>query len=178
MKGNNGRVTMPETQDQHEPLDAKWLADTVTRALNEDLGGDPGQDVTTQAIIDPEASVTGELVAREAGVIAGIPVLSEVLPQVANASWTRHTLGGVLLKDGDRVNPGDVIAEIAGPGHVILMAERTILNFMSHASGIATHTRSVGRRARGHGDARYSTRARPSRPSVSSRSTRSVAGAA
>ena len=47
----------------------------------------------------------------------------------------------VRVADGTRVRPGDVIAEIAGPGHVILSGERTLLNLVSHASGIATHTR-------------------------------------
>ncbi len=132
---------MPETQDQNESLDATWLTDTVSRALDEDLGGNPGKDVTTQALIDPEASVTGEMVAREAGVVAGIPVISEVLSQVAHRFGLDIPWVGALLEDGDRVGPGDVIAEIAGNGRVILTAERTILNFMCRASGIATHTR-------------------------------------
>jgi nicotinate-nucleotide pyrophosphorylase (carboxylating) len=132
---------MPETQPQDEPLNAAWLTDAVRRALNEDLGGDPGRDVTTQAIIDPEAPVTCEVMAREAGVVAGIPVISEVLFQVAGRFGLDAPWVSALKQDGDRVNPGDIIAEIAGPGHVILMAERTILNFMCHASGIATHTR-------------------------------------
>ncbi|MBN2176440.1 MAG: carboxylating nicotinate-nucleotide diphosphorylase [Demequinaceae bacterium] len=132
---------MPETLNQHQPLDLEWLMDVVTRALNEDLGGDPGRDVTTQAIIDPESSVTGELVVREAGVVAGIPVIHEALSQVASRFSLDSPWVSTLKQDGDRVQPGDVLAEIAGSGHVILMAERTILNFMCRASGIATHTR-------------------------------------
>ena len=132
---------MPETLDQDRPLTVEWLADTVRRALDEDLGGDPGRDVTTQAIIDPDAAVTGEIVVREPGVVAGVPVIAEVFRQVAarlgiDEAWVR-----VLKQDGERVESGDVVAEIAGPGQVVLAAERTILNFMCRASGIATHTR-------------------------------------
>lgn len=140
-KGNNSRVTMPETLPQDEPLSAEWLTDTVRRALNEDLGGEPGRDVTTQAIIDREALVTGEVVARESGVVSGIPVISETLRQVAGRFGLDVPWVSALKQDGDRIDPGDVIAEIAGSGHVILTAERTILNFMCHASGIASHTR-------------------------------------
>jgi nicotinate-nucleotide pyrophosphorylase (carboxylating) len=139
--GDNCSVTMPESLPQEEPLDAAWLGELVSRALTEDLGGDPGRDVTTQAIIDRAAVVTGEIVARRAGVLAGLPVVAEVLSQVA-ARWELETPWVTpLMADGDRLAPGDVIAEIAGSGHVVLTAERTILNLMSHASGVATHTR-------------------------------------
>jgi nicotinate-nucleotide pyrophosphorylase (carboxylating) len=138
---DNCSVTMPESLPQEEPLDAAWLGELVSRALTEDLGGDPGRDVTTQAIIDRAAVVTGEIVARRAGVLAGLPVVAEVLSQVA-ARWGLETPWVTpLMADGDRLAPGDVIAEIAGSGHVVLTAERTILNLMSHASGVATHTR-------------------------------------
>jgi nicotinate-nucleotide pyrophosphorylase (carboxylating) len=132
---------MPESQPQEAPLDPRWLADMISRALTEDLGGDPGRDVTTQATIAADAAVTGELVAREAGVLAGIDVLGEVFRQVAKRWGLPVPTVRVLVSDGARVVPGEVIAEIAGPGHVILSAERTLLNLMSHASGIATHAR-------------------------------------
>jgi nicotinate-nucleotide pyrophosphorylase (carboxylating) len=132
---------MPESQPQEAPLDRRWLADMVERALTEDFGGDPGRDVTTQATIAADAVVTGELVAREAGVLAGIDVLDEVFRQVAKRWGLQVPTVRVLVADGSPVRPGDVIAEVAGLGHVILSAERTLLNLMSHASGIATHTR-------------------------------------
>jgi len=47
----------------------------------------------------------------------------------------------LAVTDGQRVTAGTGVAQIAGPGHVVLIAERTILNLMSRASGIATHTR-------------------------------------
>ncbi len=132
---------MPETQPQDAPLDPRWLADMIERALTEDLGGNPGRDVTTQATIAEDAVVTGELVARDSGILAGIDVLDEILRQVA-ARWKLPVPEvRVLARDGESLNPGDVIAELVGLGRVILTSERTLLNLMSHASGIATHTR-------------------------------------
>jgi nicotinate-nucleotide pyrophosphorylase (carboxylating) len=132
---------MPEAQVQDAPLDHRWLAETIERTLDEDLGGNPGRDVTTQATISADAVVTGELVAREAGILAGIDVLEMIFGQVARRWGLPVPQVTTFAKDGDLVHPRDVIAEIAGPGHVILTAERSLLNLMSHASGIATHTR-------------------------------------
>jgi len=132
---------MPESLPQDEPLDEEWLADVVRRALTEDLGGDPGQDVTTLSTIPADAYVTGELVARESGVVAGLAVVETALREVARRWGIEEPTVDLHRADGDRVAPRDVIAELAGPGHVVLTAERTILNLVSHASGIATHTR-------------------------------------
>lgn len=132
---------MPEAQPQDAPLDRRWLAETIERTLTEDLGGNPGRDVTTQATISADDAVTGELVAREMGILAGIDVPDEIFRQVAARWGLPVPRVKAFVKDGDLVHPGDVIAEFAGPGHVILTAERGLLNLMSHASGIATHTR-------------------------------------
>lgn len=132
---------MPESLPQDAPVDPAWLSAVVSRSLDEDLGGNPGRDVTTQAIIDRDAVVSGEIVAREAGVVAGIAVIDETLAQVASRWGLEAARVSVRRSDGDRMAAGDVIAEVTGLGRVLLTAERTILNLMSHASGIASHTR-------------------------------------
>lgn len=132
---------MPEDLPQDRPLDPDWLARTVATALDEDLGGRPGLDVTTQATISPDAVVTGDLVVREEGVIAGLAVVTEVLAQVAERLGLAMPAVTMLAADGDRVTAGTVVSRIEGAGHVVLIAERTILNLMSRASGVATHTR-------------------------------------
>lgn len=132
---------MPEDEPQDRPLDPVWLADAVAEALDEDLGPAPGRDVTTQATIAEDTQVTGDVVMREAGVVAGLPVIRETLAQVA---WRLDLpVPSVTLhaQDGDRVDARTAVATISGAGHVVLIAERTILNFMSRASGVATHTR-------------------------------------
>jgi nicotinate-nucleotide pyrophosphorylase (carboxylating) len=132
---------MPEDLPQDQALDSSWLTDMVHRTLTEDLGGDPGRDVTTQGTIAADALVTAAVVVREAGVVAGMPVIAEALTQVSSRLGLPVPTLTARVSDGDRVTAGTVAATIEGRGHVVLIAERTILNLMSRASGIATHTR-------------------------------------
>ena len=132
---------MPEDLPQDRPLRASWLASAVGEALDEDLGAEPGRDVTTQATIPATATVTGEIVMREEGVIAGIPVIAETLGQVAERLGLPMPVVELRATDGDRLAAGAHVADVSGPGHVVLIAERTMLNFLSRASGVATHTR-------------------------------------
>ena len=122
-------------------LDADWISDVVARALAEDLGPAPGRDVTTQATISPDAVATGHLVARADGVLAGRPVAPVVLQQAAAALGLPVPSFAARAADGDRVRGGDVLAVLHGRTQVLLVAERTLLNLMSRASGVATHTR-------------------------------------
>ncbi|WP_062213404.1 carboxylating nicotinate-nucleotide diphosphorylase [Demequina oxidasica] len=132
---------MPEHLNQCEPLDAEWLTAAVARALDEDLGGNPGRDVTTQSTIATTTHVEGSLVMREAGVVAGTAVAREVLTQVAKRLDLPVPRFNILVHDGDVVPAATAVAHFEGAGHVVLIAERTLLNFMSRACGVATHTR-------------------------------------
>ena len=138
---NNEGVTHPENVPQEAPLNATWLADVVARSLDEDLGGAPGRDVTTFATIPADAHVTGSLVMRERGVVAALAIAREVVSQVAARFDLPVPTVTELVADGDHVEPGTALARIEGVGHVVLVAERTLLNLMSRASGVATHTR-------------------------------------
>lgn len=123
------------------PLDPVWLERTVRTALDEDLGPAPGRDVTTQATVPPEALGVAHLVARAPGVVAGLDVVPEVLAQTAERLGVAAPGLERLADDGDRVAPGDVLAGLDGPVQVLLVAERTLLNLVCRASGVATHTR-------------------------------------
>jgi nicotinate-nucleotide pyrophosphorylase (carboxylating) len=111
------------------------FADVVARALAEDLG--PAGDVTTAATVAPGTLAQADLVSRQAGVVAGLPV----------AAYVFHTVGSGRVNvefgsaDGARVTPGEVLATVRGPLRDILTAERTALNFLGHLSGVATLTR-------------------------------------
>ena len=122
-------------------LDAGWLREAVARALDEDLGGDPGRDVTTQATVAPEETGVAHLMARADGVVAGLGVVEEVLGQVAARLRLPVPAYTLNVADGARVHAGEVLGVISGPVQVILIAERTLLNLASRASGVATHTR-------------------------------------
>lgn len=120
--------------DQRPPsLPSLMVEDAVRAALLEDLGR--AGDITTNATIAPDATATAVLASREHGVVAGVPL--------AEAAFA--LIGGDLtvtprLADGDRVAPGDVIAEVSGNARALLSAERVALNYLMMLSGIATHT--------------------------------------
>lgn len=122
-------------------LDPAWVAGMVRIALDEDLGPAPGRDVTTQATISPDADAAAHLVARADGVLAGLPVVPEVLAQTAARLGLGVPSVAARAADGEPVSAGQVLAVLRGRAQVLLVAERTMLNVLSRASGVATHTR-------------------------------------
>jgi nicotinate-nucleotide pyrophosphorylase (carboxylating) len=113
-------------------LDPQAVENLVLVALTED--GDV--DVTSEPIFAPGETCTGRLVARQDGVVAGLPV-AEIVFELLGLS-----VGSPApVRDGDRVRPGDVLLTVGGPTRAMLRAERTALNFLTHLSGIATATR-------------------------------------
>lgn len=128
-----------------EELDAHEVGRLVEIALDEDLRY--GSDVTTEATIRAERVAVADLVAREAGVVCGVNVARVVLEAVG------FPLAGVRAsrRDADLVDSGDVILSTSGPLRALLVAERTMLNFMTHLSGVATATNAWVRAIDGTG---------------------------
>ncbi len=122
-------------------LSPEWAAAMISYVVSEDLGGNPGRDVTTQAIISPQSRCTVHLVAREAGLVAGMPLVPVVLAETARRLGHLSPSVDVRVPDGTEVVRGDVLAVMYGSTQALLMAERTILNLICRASGVATHTR-------------------------------------
>src|SRR3990167_8117042 len=116
-----------------EPLDPALYREAVRRALAEDLGWG---DVTTEATVDPALRARGIVLAKCDCVIAGLDVAAEAFRQLdPGAVFTARR------RDGDRCEPGSVVAEVRGSAAAMLTAERTALNFLQRLSGIATATR-------------------------------------
>ena len=112
---------------------ASAVVDAVTRALAEDLL--PLGDLTA-ALVPATSTAAVAIVSREAGVVAGRACAVEAFRQIdpmLEVAW--------LVPDGGRVDPGDRVAEINGTLRSILTAERTVLNFLGHLSGVASLTR-------------------------------------
>ncbi|MBI2299087.1 MAG: carboxylating nicotinate-nucleotide diphosphorylase [Armatimonadetes bacterium] len=109
------------------------LREDVRRWLAEALGSG---DVTSLACVPPDRAATGRLVAKQAGVLAGLPPAMAVFAELNGA---RH--GGPLLTDGDELVPGALIAELRGSARSILAGERLALNLLQRLSGVATLTR-------------------------------------
>ena len=122
-------------------LDASELARIVRAALDEDFRYGP--DVTSEATVAGRA-LTADVVAREPGVLAGVPVALAVLDLLAERENAGDGQIGrtVLIADGARIGPGDAVLRVSGPATAVLGAERTMLNFLTHLSGIATATRA------------------------------------
>jgi nicotinate-nucleotide pyrophosphorylase (carboxylating) len=111
------------------------VADVVARALAEDLGA--AGDVTTTATIAAGTVASADLVPRQDGVVAGLPIAAYVF-QTVSAGRLQVEFG---TADGARVSRGEVLATVRGPVRDLLTAERTALNLLGHLSGIATLTR-------------------------------------
>ncbi|HEX9728452.1 MAG TPA: carboxylating nicotinate-nucleotide diphosphorylase [Gemmatimonadales bacterium] len=106
----------------------------VSRALAEDQAD---TDVTTELLgALATRAASGRFVAEQPCVVAGGPVAAEVFAQIDPAATFR-----LLVADGERAGPGDVIAEVTGPSRVLLAGERVALNFLQRLCGIATLTR-------------------------------------
>ena len=118
------------------PLPLIMIEPQVRAALLEDLGR--AGDLTTDAIVPAEARTETALAARQHGVVAGLDFALTAFRLMDPAIETR-----VMLPDGSRIAPGDIIATVRGPARGILTAERVALNFMSHLSGIASATRAI-----------------------------------
>ena len=122
-------------------LDAGEVARVVRAALDEDFRYGP--DITSEATVAGRA-LTADVVAREPGVLAGAPVALAVLDLLAERENAGDGQIGrtVLIADGARIGPGDAVLRVSGPATAVLGAERTLLNFLTHLSGIATATRA------------------------------------
>lgn len=109
-------------------------AQLIKLALSEDLSS--VGDLTCQSLIRPDQHAVVQVVARKEGILAGSPIGRMVF-----ASLDRSVKWDAVLADGDKVGPGSVVANVSGPLASLLIGERTMLNFMTHLSGIATITR-------------------------------------
>jgi nicotinate-nucleotide pyrophosphorylase (carboxylating) len=118
----------------HDPKFEEAIHSCVRRALDEDLG--PSGDVTSRFSIPAEARASARIVAKESGVIAGLPVAKAVFATVDNAIRFQE-----IVHEGGRVEAGSEVARLEGPSRALLAAERTALNFLQRLSGIATLTR-------------------------------------
>lgn len=106
----------------------------IAQALDEDLTYGP--DITSRATVPAEHRSSARIVSRRPGTIAGLFVVDRVLRQVATSDFRVEE----VAPDGTRVGPGDVVARIEAGTRDLLTAERTLLNLLTHLSGIASAT--------------------------------------
>lgn len=121
------------------PLPDIILDPIVRLALAEDLGR--AGDLTTDATIAPETQLRVVIAARQQGVIAGLDAAAYALKLIDPA--VKLAIG---KPDGSILEKGDVVAQLEGSARSILIAERTMLNFLGRLSAVATMTRTFADR--------------------------------
>jgi nicotinate-nucleotide pyrophosphorylase (carboxylating) len=110
-----------------------YINSIVKQALEEDLK--PLGDITTKLISFKNKSIKAKIIAKQNGVVAGLDFCKAAFKIIG-----KESIFISRVKDGSKVKKNKVIAEIKAKTKTILTAERTALNFLSHASGIATLT--------------------------------------
>ncbi len=110
----------------------KHLEILIKQALEEDIGTG---DITTNALIPETMERSATMIAKSAGVIAGLQVAEAVFRSLSpRITWNP------LVKDGDKVENGTLLVELSGSYRALLSGERLALNFLQRMSGIATMT--------------------------------------
>jgi nicotinate-nucleotide pyrophosphorylase (carboxylating) len=113
-------------------LNKNLIQNIITAALKEDI---QTGDITTNLIIPRGQKAKAYFLAKESGVIAGLPVAKEVFKKLDN-----KILWKSFIKEGGCVQAGTIIAEVKGDLRTLLSCERTALNILQRMSGIATLT--------------------------------------
>ena len=114
-------------------INKKYINSVVQKALKEDL--EPIGDITTKLIKFNNRKIKAKIVAKQNGVVAGIDFCKQAFKLIG-----KETIFKSKVKDGKSIKKNKIIAEILANTQTILTAERTALNFLNHASGIATAT--------------------------------------
>lgn len=109
--------------------------DYIKMALKEDI---TSEDITTNAIMPEYQCGTVDLLCKQDGIIAGLPVFKRVFELL-----DKHVKIELYFQDGQSVHEGDLIAKLTGDIRVLLSGERTALNYLQRMSGIATYTHSI-----------------------------------
>lgn len=118
------------------PITMQLAADKYIRlALEEDINS---EDVTTNSVMPEYKKGEVQLICKEDGIIAGLPIFERVF--LLLDPRTKVTFD---VKDGDRVEKGRHLATVTGDIRVLLSGERTALNYLQRMSGIATYTNTV-----------------------------------
>ncbi len=119
-----------------DPITMKLVADDlILQALREDI---TFEDVSTASVCPGPREAEVQLIAKAAGVIAGLDVFERAFTLLDSA-----TRVDAYVADGDAVEPGQHLATVRGDARVLLSGERVALNYLQRMSGIATYTRQM-----------------------------------
>lgn len=142
--GNISTTSGLETQSMHATNFSNFFSGGaglhLMRAIRDSLAED-GPDLTSNAVFAPGDTLRAAIVAKEGTLLAGLPIVPLVLNETARLedggwSYSDHA------EEGSFLAAGTTVVSLAGSARILLKAERIILNFICHLSGIANLTRS------------------------------------
>ncbi len=123
---------MTEPHPGWTSAEASCLNDLLPLAVAEDVANG---DLTSQALVPPGIRSSAQVVARQQGIVAGLPAVGAIL-----AAYDAELSVELHLADGSAVQPQEPLCTIGGPAQLLLTAERVVLNVLTYLSGIATLT--------------------------------------
>jgi len=140
------------TEDRQPAVTVDPLSrDLIRLALREDLAG--YGDVTSAWTVSADRRASGRIVAREALIFSGAPLAAAVLAEVDPDAGFR-----LLVEEGSLIERGQAAAALEGRARSLLSAERTMLNLLTHLSGVATQTKRFAEAVAGTGAVVVDTR--------------------
>ena len=107
----------------------------IVRALQEDV---TSEDITTSAILLASTPGEAQLLCKQDGVVAGLPIFERTFQLLDEDVFFQAN-----FEDGDAVQNGDLLGTLRGDLRALLTGERTALNYLQRMSGIATYTRAL-----------------------------------
>ena len=116
-----------------QKINQTYINTEVKKALLEDLF--PKGDLTTNLVSSKNKIIKAKIIAKQNGIISGLNYCKTAFKLIG-----KETVFKQKIKDGNKIKKNEVIAEITAKTKTILIAERTALNFLNHASGISTLT--------------------------------------
>ena len=133
------KIIKDHTREQRPRVDPSSLSVVMDQHIRYSLAEDmPSGDVSTDAVIPDRRQARVEVICKQDGVIAGMAVFRRVFEIL-----DPNTVVTPLVRDGERIRQGQLMATVEGDVRTLLSGERTALNYLQHMSGVATLTREM-----------------------------------
>ena len=126
-----------------------YLMDAINLALTED-----GPDLTSEGIFPPGHKLSAQIISKEETLVVGLPLIPLIMDACAKSEWEWNA----RVAEGDLVADRTVVATLEADASHLLKAERIILNFITHLSGIANLTKRYADELKGTGTKLLDTR--------------------
>jgi L-aspartate oxidase len=135
------KITADHTREQRPRVDPSTLSVVMEKHIRASLEEDmPAGDISTDSVIPDKRQARVELLCKQDGIIAGMAIFVRTF-ELLDPSTTVTP----LVRDGDHIRKGQMLANIEGDVRTLLSGERTALNYLQHMSGVATYTHQMAK---------------------------------